>query len=53
MLEVVGVCNVFFKVYGLINLINVVCVIIDVFENMKLFEMVVVKCGKIVEEILG
>lgn len=52
-LEVVGVYNVLVKVYGFINLINVVCVIIDGLENMNFLEMVVVKCGKFVEEILG
>lgn len=52
-LEVVGVYNVLVKVYGFINSINVVRVIIDGLENMNFLEMVVVKRGKFVEEILG
>lgn len=50
--EVVGVYNVFVKVYGFINLINVVCVIVVGLVDVKLLEMVVVKCGLIVEFIL-
>lgn len=50
-LEVVGVQNVLVKCYGFINLVNVVYVIFKGLKNMQVLEVVVVKCGKSVEEI--
>lgn len=51
--DVMGVQNVVVKSYGLMNLYNFVCVMLDGLCKQLILVDIVVKCGKFVEEILG